>query len=80
MRVNKDEVEIKAKVARAEKAMNDSEVVTFEGRPYYIQALRLPKTGIYGVRVYQAELVSVDPARWNSVILVALEKVIIDGD
>ena len=69
----------KEKVIRAETAMNNDEVVSFEGKPYTIQALRLPKRGIYG-KVYQAELVSVDPARWTSVILVALEKVVIDGD
>ena len=69
----------KETVIRAETAMNNDEVVAYEGRPYYIQALRLPKRGIYG-KVYQAELVSCDPTRWNSVILVALEKVVFDGD
>lgn len=29
---------------------------------------------------YQAELVSIDPLRWNSVIIVALEKVEVENE
>ena len=79
MKAKKDEGIAKEKVIRAEAAMNKGEVVAYEGKPYFIQALRLPKRGIYG-KVYQAELVSIDPIKWNSVIVVALEKVVFDGD
>lgn len=64
-----------AKQDEIKKAMYNDELVYFEGRPYYVQALRLPKSKLYGGAVYQAELVSADPSRWNSVIIVALEKV-----
>lgn len=64
-----------AKLDEIKKAMNNDELVYFEGSPYYVQALRLPKSKLYGGAVYQAELVSADPSRWNSVIIVALEKV-----
>lgn len=65
----------KAKLTDMQKAMNSGQTVYYEGKPYYIQALRLPKSSLYGGAVYQAELVSTDPTRWNSVILVAMEKV-----
>ena len=65
----------KAKLSDMQKAMNSDATVYYEGKPYYIQALRMPKSHLYGGAVYQAELVSADPSRWNSVIIVALEKV-----
>lgn len=65
----------KAKLPDMQKAMNSGQTVYYEGRPYYIQALRLPKSSLYGGAVYQAELVSTDPRHWNSVIIVAMEKV-----
>ncbi len=68
-------VAAKEKLPLLQKAMNTGEVVFYEGKPYRIQALRQPKSIIYGGIVYQAELVSVDPLKWNSVIYVALESV-----
>ncbi len=74
--IRTDKIEAaKEKLPDIQRAMNKGQVVYYEGKPYYIQALRLPKSALYGGAVYQAELVSVDPLRWNSVIIVALEKV-----
>ena len=79
MSIRTEKVEAaKEKLSSLQRAMNKGDVVYYEGKPYYIQALRLPKSTLYGGIVYQAELVSINPLKWNSVILVALEKVCTD--
>lgn len=70
----------KEKLSSLQRAMNKGDIVYYEGKPYYIQALRLPKSALYDGIVYQAELVSVEPLQWNSVIFVALEKVELEND
>lgn len=73
-RTDKNEKSIE-KLDEIKKAMRDREVVFFENKPYTVQAIRLCNSQIYGGMIYQAELISADPSRWNSVILVGLENV-----
>lgn len=79
LRTQKNEAAIQ-KLDLVKKAMQRGEVVEYEGKPYKVNAIRLCNSVIYGGLIYQAEIVSADPTKWNCAYYVALESVLTSGE
>lgn len=79
LRKQKNDMAI-SKLDKAKTAMQKRETVCYDDKPYIINAIRLCNSAVYGGLIYQAEIVSAEPERWNHAYYVALDAIEFEGD